>query len=193
MHGGCHAKLCLPLTDRSQLPAVESSCAVTPAPEPCKINAMSRSGLHLLSILGAFSILVLVMSGAALTSSHAHSTWTWLLTVHVAVAIAATLLTLGLAVALSRFAQPDLAKQHVARFGWIILVALQLEIVVGYPRKTSTGPVAGTLHAALASFLFAALSAIDRLTSRSWQRNPDPWQSYAWPALKCLSTAPSLL
>jgi hypothetical protein len=130
-------------------------------------------------MLGAISMLVLVMSGAALTSSRDHSRWPGLLTVHVAVAIASALLTLGVAIAFSRF-------------GWIVLCALLLEIGLGYPLK-ATGPVAGTLHAVLGTLLVAALSAVALVTSRSWQRDPELVQDYGWPSLKSLSTTASFL
>jgi hypothetical protein len=124
-------------------------------------------------------MLVLVMSGAVVTGSHDHSKWPWLLTIHGAVAIAALLLSIGMAIEFSRFA-------------WIIPLALLLEIVLGYPLKAA-GPVVGTLHAALAAFLVAALSAMALVTSRSWQRDPDLVQDYGWPSLKFLSTAAAFL
>ena len=130
-------------------------------------------------MLGAISMLVLVMSGAALTSSRDHSRWPGLLTVHVAVAIASALLTLGVAIAFSRF-------------GWMILSALLVEIVLGYPLK-ATGPVAGTLHAVLGTLLVAALTAVALVTSRSWQRDPELVQDYGWPSLKSISTTASFL
>ena len=122
---------------------------------------------------------VLVMSGAALTSSRDHSRWPWLLTVHVAVVIAGALLTIGVAISFSRF-------------GGMVLCVLLAEILLGYPLK-ATGAVTGTLHAVLGAFLFAALAAIALVTSKSWQRDPDLVQDYGWPSLKSLSTAASFL
>jgi len=159
-------------------PSVESNCAIIRTRARRKAHAMSRSRLHLFSTLGAFSMLVLVMSGAAVTSSH-DAGLTWLPAVHVAVGIAVTLLNIGVAIAFSRS-------------GWIAAVALLFEIFLGYSLKAS-GPVAGTLHAALAAFLVAALSAIALVTSRSWEGDPVLVQDYGWPSLKFLSTAASFL
>lgn len=124
-------------------------------------------------------MLVVVMTGAALTSSRDHSSWPWLLNVHVAVAIAGALLAIGVAIAFSRF-------------GWIMLLALLFEILLRYPLKAN-GPIVGTLHAVLGAFLFAALAAMALVTSKSWQRDPDFVQDYGWPSLKSLSTAASFL
>jgi hypothetical protein len=148
---------------------------------------MSRSRLYLFSIIAAAAMLVLVMSGAALTSSP-FSSWRWLLTIHVAVAIAVALLSNGLVIALSRSTQPRLT-----RFRWVLLLALLVEVLLQFPADRATGPVAGTLHAVLAAFLVAALSAIALVTSRFWQRDPELVQDYGWPSLKSLSTAAAFL
>lgn len=141
-------------------------------------------------------MLVLVASGAAITSSHDHERRVWLLIVHGALAIAVGLLTIGLVIAFSRFTRPDparFARPDIARIGWIVLVALLFEIWLGYLLKASAGPVAGILHAAFAAFLVATLSAVSLLTSRSSQRDPDLVQDSGRPSLRFLSAAASFL
>ena len=115
-------------------------------PTDATARGSRSSRVHLFSIWAAASMLVLVMSGAALTSSRDHSRWPGLLTIHVAIAIASALLIIGLAISFSRF-------------GWIVFFAVLVEIVLGYPLR-ATGPVVGTLHAVLGAFLVASLAAI---------------------------------
>jgi hypothetical protein len=150
---------------------------------------MNRSRLHLLAILASFSMLVLVISGAVITSSaQAHPSQPGLLTIHSALAIAIALLITGLVVALARISPPRLTW-----FGCITLVALLFEILMADLLKATSGPFTGTLHATLAAFLVAALSAMALVTSPSWQRDPDLVQDYGWPSLKSLSTVASFL
>lgn len=135
-----------------------------------------------ISKLAALSMLILVVSGAALTNSASdHSSRPALLTIHVAVAIAGILLTIALAIA---------GRETIA---WCIAIALLIEAWPGYLLRTSAGPVAGTFHAVLSALLFAALAAMARVTSQTWQRDPDFVQDYGWPSLKFLSTAAAFL
>jgi hypothetical protein len=138
---------------------------------------MRRSRINLLSISAALSILILVMTGAAVTSSHGQARMAWLTTLHTGIAIAAALLMIGLAIA-------------VKRLSWIVPLALVPEMLLGY---FPAGPVTGALHAILAAFLFAAVSAIALATSPSWQRDPESVQDHGWPSLKSLSAIASFL
>ncbi len=138
---------------------------------------MRRSRINLLSISAAVTVLILVMSGAAVTSSHGQARLSWLTALHTWIAIAVALLIIGLAIALKRL-------------GWIVLLLLLADMLLGY---FSAGPVMGALHAILAAFLFAAASAMALVTSPSWQRDPESVQDHGWPSLKSLSTIASFL
>jgi hypothetical protein len=138
---------------------------------------MRRSRINLLSISAALSILILVMTGAAVTSSHGQARLAWLAMLHTGIAIAVALLVIGLTIA-------------VKRLGGIVLLVLLPDMLLGY---VPAGPVPGALHAILAAFLFAAAAAIALVTSPSWERDPESVQDHGWPSLKSLSTIASFL
>jgi hypothetical protein len=143
---------------------------------------MRRSRTNLISIAAGASTLILLMTGAAVTSSQGQPRQASLLIVHAAVAVVVTLLVIGLVIALSRVARLN-------RFGWIVLLALLGEIALGYVPN----PVAATIHAILSAFLLAAVSLIWLMTSPSWQRDPEFVQDYGWPSLRSLSAFASIL
>jgi heme A synthase len=173
-------------------------------------NTMERSRLHLYALLVAFCALLLVMTGAALTSSQiqtkpAVNSVAFFETLHITVAVAVALLTIGLAVWLI------LAEKRpwLIRLGCITLAACIIEGWLGWlargPRAisgltttqmTTAGPPTGglgTLHACLAALLLVALASIALATSRIWCREPELVQDYGWPSLRFLSSAAAFL
>ncbi len=171
---------------------------------------MERSRLHLYALLAAFCALLLVMTGAALTSSQiqtkpAVNSIAFFETLHTAVAVAVAVLTIGLAIWLL------LAEKRawLIRLGWITVAACIIEGWLGWMARgphaisglassgTPTGgpPTAGlgTLHACLAALLFVAFSSIALATSRTWSRDPELVQDYGWPSNRSLSAATALL
>src|SRR5580693_7731807 len=123
----------------------------------------------------AFWTLLLVMTGAAVTSSHDVPRQALFQTIHLAVGVIDIFLLLGLS----------------KRAGWSVLTVAGVEAALGW--YGAAGPVTGTLHAFLAALVFAAVAAISLRTSPSWQRDPDLVQDYGRPSLRFLSTAAALL
>ena len=173
-------------------------------------NTMERSRLHLYALLAAFCALLLVMTGAALTSSEiqtkpAVSRIVFFESLHTAVAVTVALLTIGLIIWLL------LAEKRpwLIRLGWITLAAAVVEGWLGWLARgphtasggtigglTTTQPPAGwlgTLHACLAALLFVAFASIALATSRTWSRDPELVQDYGWPSNRSLSLATALL
>src|SRR5271154_2086840 len=146
---------------------------------------MKSSRLHRYALLTAFCTLLLVATGAAVTSSRSQakpvlSSVTFFENVHTAAALAVALLTVGLAICLS------LAEKRawLIRFGWITLA---IGIAEGWLGRTSSGlyiGAIGTLHACLAAVLFVAFASIALGTSRTWNCEPDIVQDYGWPSLR---------
>lgn len=149
------------------------------------MERVKRSRLHLFALFVAFCTLLLVMSGAAVTSSRDQPRQVSLQNLHMAAAVAGALLIAGLIVWLIRTG----AQTWPRRVGWSTLALLVIDAALG----KFQGPVAGTLHAALAALLFAAVVAIALFTSPSWQRDPDLVQDYGWPSLRFLSGAAAFL
>jgi hypothetical protein len=131
---------------------------------------MKRSRLHLYAVFIAFSTLLVVMSGAALTSSRG-----LFQNVHMAAGVADAFLIAGLSI--------------WRRRGWSILAIVMVDAGLG----KFQGPVAGILHACLAALLFAGVAAISLFTSRSWQGDSELVQDYGRPSLRFLSGAAALL
>jgi hypothetical protein len=165
---------------------------------------MRRSQLHLYALLAALCALLLVMTGAALTSSQiqiksAVGRIAFFANLHSAVAGAVALLTIGLALWLSLSTQ----RMWLVRLGWITCAAAITEGWLGWlARGTLTssslgsGPPTsglGTLHACLAALLVAAFASIALATSRTWNREPELVQDYGWPSNRSLSAATALL
>ena len=131
---------------------------------------MKHSRLHLYALFVAVCTLLLVMSGAAVTSSVGRFQ-----NAHMAAGVADALLIAGLTV--------------WRRRGWSILAVVVVDAGLG----TFQGPLAGTLHAWLAALLFAGVAAIVLFTSPSWQRDPELVQDYGRPSLRFLSGAAAFL
>jgi len=146
---------------------------------------MKPSRLHLFARFVTFCTLLLVMSGAGVTSSRDQHRQVALQDFHTAAAIVDALLIVGLFIWLVRTG----AQPWLRRFGWGTLALL---VVDAGPGKFQ-GPVAGTLHAGLAVLLFAAIAAIALFTSPSWQRDAELVQDYGWPSLRFLSSAAAFL
>jgi len=141
--------------------------------------------LHLFARLAAFSTLILVMTGAAVTSSRDQPGQVLLEIVHVAATAPATLLMAILIIWLFRTGAPA----RLTRAGQSAFVVLMVDAGLG----KFHGPVVTTLHAGLAALLFAAVGAIVLFTSPSWQREPDLVRDYGWPSLRFLSSAAAFL
>ncbi len=141
---------------------------------------MKHSRLHQYALFVALCTLLLVMSGAAVTSSRDQSRQALLQNVHTLAALVDTLLIAGLSIWLFRRG----AGVWFTRAAWSILAVVSANIAL-----ESSGPVTGTLHACLAALLFAAVASISLFTSASWQRDPELVRDYGWPSLKFLSGA----
>jgi hypothetical protein len=131
---------------------------------------MKRSRLHWYAIFVALCTLLVVISGAAVTSSRDRFQ-----NAHMAVAGVDILLIVGLCV--------------WRRAGWSLLAVLAADAALA----RFQGPVWGTLHAVLAALLFASVAAMVLATSRSWQCEPELVQDYGWPSLRSLSAAAAFL
>jgi hypothetical protein len=134
--------------------------------------------LHLYARFVALYTLLLLISGAAVTSSRAQPRQPLFQSVHTVAAVAGTLLIAGLIVS---------ARGRAAA------TTLAIAIVDAALGTLPSGPVVGTLHAGLAALLLASIAAIVLFTSPSWQRDPDLVQDYGWPSLRFLSAAVALL
>lgn len=133
--------------------------------------------------------LLLVMTGAAVTSSRDLSRQGVLQDVHTAAGWIDAALLAGLLLWIFR-AAPAARLRPVA---WMILALTAGETGLGeLLRHGSSGPVAGTLHALLAAMLFASVAVVDRCTSLSWTREAELVQDYGWPSLRFLSGGAAL-
>jgi hypothetical protein len=133
---------------------------------------MKSSRLHRYAVFVACCTLLLLMSGAAVTSSRGFQS------VHTAAAAVGTLPIAGLCIWLFR-----------TRAAWGTLALVIVDGGLG----SFSGPIMGTLHAFLAALLFAAVAAISLFTSPSWEREPEFVQDYGWPSLRFLSSAAAFL
>jgi hypothetical protein len=127
--------------------------------------------VHLYARFVACCTLLLIMSGAAVTTSHGLYQ-----KIHVAAGVVDGLLILGLAVWVRR---------------WIAWSALAIVLVEAVTR--SSGPVIGTMHAVLGAMLFAAVAGIVLSTSGAWECEPELVRDYGWPSLRFLSRAVAFL
>jgi heme A synthase len=143
------------------------------------------AGLNRFSRLNACAVLLLVITGAAITSSRDRPRLPWLASLHEAIAIGVSLLLVGLVIALLRSSRRQI--------GWIVLALLAIEIASGYVPKQPEAHGIWTFHAILSAFLFASVAAVALITSPPWQRDPDPVQDYGWPSLRFLSDATAVL
>jgi hypothetical protein len=137
--------------------------------------------LHLYARFVAFCTLLLLISGAVVTSSRDQPRQVLLQSVHSVAGVAGTLLIAGLFIG---------ARASFPRAAGITLAIAVADAGLG---ARPSGPVVGTLHAGLGALLFASVAAIVLFTSPPWQRDPDLVQDYGWPSLRFLSAAAALL
>jgi hypothetical protein len=143
---------------------------------------VKRSRSHLFAVFVALCTLVLVMTGAAVTSLHDRPNQDVAALVHLWYSVAVVLLTAGLAIML--------ARTSARMLGW---TALAISIVQGGLGHHASGPVFGTTHAALGAILFATLASIVLITSRSWRADPELVQDYGWPSNRFMTSATAFL
>jgi hypothetical protein len=136
----------------------------------------------LFAIFVALCTLILVMTGAAVTSLHIRSGEDFAAALHLWYSVAVVVLIAALAVALAR------TRSKLA--GWN---ALGISIVQGGIGHHAVGPVLGTLHAIFGAILFATISAVVLVTSRSWQCDPECVQDYGWPSNRFMTSATAFL
>jgi hypothetical protein len=143
---------------------------------------MVRSRVHWVSVVTAVANLLLVMTGAAVTSLHGQPNQIAADLFHQVVAVVVVILIIALAIMLARTRHKIL--------GWTVL---GISIIQGGFGHHASGPVAGTTHAILGAILFAATAAVVLVTSPTWERDPELVQDYGWPSLRFLSTATAFL
>jgi hypothetical protein len=138
-----------------------------------------------LARFAAFCTFLLVVSGAAVTSSRNLPEQAFFQEIHAIAAVAGALVIAALIIWLFRAG---------ARMGWTTMWILIVDAGLGELRRRGLSePVAGTLHASLAAMLFAAVAAIVLVTSSSWQGDPETVHDYGWPSLRFLSGAAAFL
>ncbi len=137
--------------------------------------------LHLYARFVLFCTLLLLISGAVVTSSRDQPRHSLLQSVHTVAAIGSLLLIAGLIIGMP------------ANFPRAAATTLAIAIADAVLGTRPSGPVVGTLHAGLAAMLFASVAAIVLFTSSAWERDPDLVQDYGWPSLRFLSAAAAVL
>jgi hypothetical protein len=143
-------------------------------------------GLHRYARFVACCTLLVVMSGAAVTSSRDLPRQAVFHSLHTVAGVAGALLMVGLAIWLLGAG----SATWLRRIAWITLAVVIVDAGLGeFQGHGSFGPSAGTLHACLAALLFAGSCAIVLFTSPAWRRDPDFVQDYGWPSLRFLSSA----
>jgi hypothetical protein len=121
--------------------------------------------------------LLLIISGAAVTSSRDQPRQALLQDVHIVAAIAGAILLVVYAIWFRRAA-------------WVALAIFIVDAGAGeFLRHGASDPVAGTLHAFLPALLFTAVAII----ALSSQSERELVQDYGWPSLRSLSSAAALL
>src|SRR5438105_4253681 len=123
----------------------ECFCNLTAA---CYIFSLQ---LHLYARFVGFCTLLLLISGAVVTSSREFHI------LHTAAGVAGTLLIVGLFVT---------ARTNFPRAAWTMLAIAIADAGLG---ARPSGPVVGTLHAGIAALLFASVASMVLCTSPSWQ------------------------
>jgi hypothetical protein len=151
------------------------------------IRVLTR--LHWFAILIALGILVLIATGAAVTSLHdqpgRHAA---IADVHRDIAVA---MALPGAIFFIWFA---LAGRWRILASAAILAAGSAEAWLGTERELASSPATiGTTHAWLGAMLFGSIAAIVWSTSAAFQRAPELVQDYGWPSLRFLSKASIVL
>jgi len=129
-------------------------------------QAISRPWLHGVTVLLAFSTLLLIVLGAGVTSKAGQP---WEISHLVA---GATVGALTLTIAMLRR----------NRFGWTMLGVALLLALLG-----NRNPVVAALHAFLAQIFFAGTVMWALVSSQSWKRDPEIATDMAKPSLRTLS------
>ncbi len=124
---------------------------------------MEQPWLHRSAVLLAVCTLILLVTGAVVTSNEPAAPPSLEL-FHRVVAGCTGLLTLGLVLWLAR-ASSDVPAR---RIGWIALAAVLMQAVLG-----GNTPAVSILHAFAAQLFFGITVALAVLTSPGWQRSPD--------------------
>jgi hypothetical protein len=131
---------------------------------------MKRSRLHSYSLFVAFFTLLVVVTGATVTSSHG-----LLQNAHEIAGVVDGLLVAGLSLWRGR--------------GWSFLGLVIVDAGLG----VFHGAAVETLHACLGGLAFAGAAVISLKTSLSWEREPELVQDYGRPSLRFLSALAAVL
>jgi heme A synthase len=137
--------------------------------------------MHRYAVLVAVYILILIISGAAITSMERPSVTPLGVSLerwHSGLAVAAGVLILGLAIWVLKDSRP-----WFRRLAWITLGAAIVEGLLGI----RAFPFLSILHALIAHLLFAACAAIAVFTSPRWHSGPEPVQDSWRPSLGSLA------
>jgi heme A synthase len=141
---------------------------------------MSPSRLYWYAVLIAAGTLVLVISGAAVTSWHDRPEHVPLSNLHRVAAWIVAILSIGLFILL--------ARGRMVLSGVVLAIGL-LEGWLGATRPFGlSAAITATLHAWFAALLFAAVAAIAWLVSPWSQKGLDPVQDQGWPSLRSLTS-----
>jgi hypothetical protein len=139
--------------------------------------------LHRFAILVAICALLLVVSGAVVTTEKTEaSDYTPMQPLHQIVAVAVCVLALGLAVWLM-----------IARSFWIAGMILVTAGITGGLGSAPPSPNGGTLHATLAQIFFAVCWAAVVVTSKGWAERKEPVPDSGWPSLRSLAVVMPVL
>ena len=151
---------------------------------------MKRSRQHVYAMIVALWTALLLISGAAVTSSRNQPRQALFQSVHPLAAAADAVLIAGLLIWLFR----EGGQEWLPRVGWTILTIVIVDAGLGgLQQHGSSGAAVGTLHAFFGALLFAAIATMALLTSPSWQRDPELVRDYGWPSLRSLSSAAAFL
>ena len=133
--------------------------------------------MHRYAIVVAGFVLVLVISGAAFTTSNTDPSY---YAPHWITAAVTGVLVAGLAV--------RLISRGWRRLGWLMLAALIADVALAAPGALQTMPVTTrVLHSCLAQLLLAASAAAVLCTSRGWNQDPVLAADSGWPSLRSLA------
>jgi heme A synthase len=129
---------------------------------------IKKPWLHRFSILLAACTLLLFVTGAFVTSNEERPFYS-VGQFHSVVAGAVGILAAGLVIWLWR----EKTGGWLPRLGWIVLATVAVEAVLG-TQADSQSPAVRASHAFLAQLLFVATMGIVLVTSRGWNRDPQP-------------------
>ena len=153
--------------------------------------------MHRYAVLLAAFTLFLIITGAAVTSSHEEApapimtTGVFSQQAHAVEGSVAGLLALGFAIGLSFVDK----RTWVCRLAWTVLAAFALQGALGVQTLLKSFPgSAGVALAGLAQLIFAGTVLLAVFTSRSFQAGPEPVVDHGWPSLRSLAViTPSLV